>query len=270
VYGDERLAGGTDFVTSVTDDSAPIDSATPATPGARTGGRLVGVIDQHTYTIPDDGLSIGRDPGCDVVLGIPGVSRRHADVVPGSLGYLIKDSSMNGVYVNGARVSQARWLGVGDVIRIGTEEFRFEAEVDRSTPGSAQLGNTGFVASVRGASASSAARTPLPSLRMEDGALAMIELMSGGALRGRRVAITKSLVRVGRGPQNEVVIPDESVSGSHATLERRGEEWFILDVSSRNGTFVRQERIERETKLQGPTVIQFGNVQAMFVPRRNS
>ena len=270
VYGDERLAGGTDFVTSVTNDSDTIDSSTPATPGARTGGHLVGLIDHRTYTIPDTGLSIGRDPGCDVVLGVPGVSRRHADIVPGSLGYLVKDSSMNGVFVNGARVSQARWLGVGDVIRIGTEEFRFEADVDRSTPGSAQLGATGFVPSVRGAPAASTPPTLLPSLRVEDGALAMIELMSGGTLRGRRVPITKTLVRVGRGPQNEVVIPDESVSGTHATLERRGDAWFVLDASSRNGTFVRQERIAAETRLVGPTVLQFGNVQAMFVPRRSS
>ena len=270
VFGDERLAGGTDFVTSIGEDGAAIDSSTPATPGARTGGRLVGLADSHTFTIPDDGLSIGRDPGCDVVLGVPGVSRRHADIVPGTLGYLIKDSSMNGVYVNGARVSQARWLGVGDVIRIGTEEFRFEADVDRSTPGAAQLGATGFVPSVPPRPASGSPHTPLPSLRMEDGALAMIELMNGGALQGRRVAITKSLVRVGRGPHNDVVVADESVSGLHATIERRADEWFILDASSRNGTFVRAERIEKETKLQGPTVLQFGNVQAMFIPRRSS
>lgn len=269
VYGDERLSGGTDFVTSVSDESASVDSNTPSTPGARTGGRLVGLVDQHTYTIPDEGLSIGRDPGCDIVLGIPGVSRRHADIVPGSMGYVIKDSSMNGIYVNGSRVSQSRWLGVGDVIRIGTEEFVFDADVDRSTPGSAQLGATGFAPSVSRKAAPSP-RTPLPSLRMEDGALAMLELMSGGPLRGRRVAITKQLVRVGRASHNDVVVPDESVSGLHATLERRGEEWFILDASSRNGTFVRAERIEKETKLQGPTVLQFGNVQAMFIPRRNS
>jgi pSer/pThr/pTyr-binding forkhead associated (FHA) protein len=53
-------------------------------------------------------------------------------------------------------------------------------------------------------------------------------------------------------------------------LERRGDEWFLTDVSSKNGTFVRAERIDRETKLLGPTIIQFGNVQAMFVPRRNA
>jgi pSer/pThr/pTyr-binding forkhead associated (FHA) protein len=269
VFGDERLAGGTDFVTSVTDDSASIDSATPATPGARTGGRLLGLVDRHTYTIPEAGLSIGRDPGCDLVLGIAGVSRRHADIVPGRLGYLIKDSSMNGVYVNGARVSQSRWLGVGDVIRIGTEEFVFDADIDRSTPGAAQLGATGFVPSVPPTPAAPSPRTPLPSLRMEDGALAMVELMGGGPLRGRRMPITKSLVRVGRAAHNEIVIPDESVSGTHATLERRAEEWFILDASSRNGTFVRAERIEKETKLQGPTVLQFGNVQAMFIPKRS-
>ena len=135
VYGDERFAGGTDFVTSVGDDSAAIGASTPATPGARTGGRIISLTDQRTYSIPDAGLSIGRDPGCDLVLGIAGVSRRHADIVPGSLGYLIKDSSMNGVYVNGARVSQARWLGVGDVIRIGTEEFRFCGAPGSTLPG---------------------------------------------------------------------------------------------------------------------------------------
>jgi pSer/pThr/pTyr-binding forkhead associated (FHA) protein len=268
VYGDERLAGGTDFVTSVTDETAPVDSNTPSSPGVRTGGRIIGMVDHRTYTIPDDGLSIGRDPGCDVVLGIAGVSRRHAEIVAGTLGYLIKDSSMNGVYVNGARVSQARWLGVGDVIRIGTEEFRFEADMDRSTPGAAQLGATGFVASVR-PKAPASSRTPLPSLRMEDGALAMIQLMTGGPLKGRRLPITKQRVRLGRGDHNDVVIPDESVSGSHATLERRGDEWFLTDVLSKNGTFVRSERIDRETKLLGPTIIQFGNVQAMFVPRRS-
>lgn len=271
LFGDERLAGGTDFVTSVTDDTAPIDHATPSSPGVRTGGRIVSMVDQRAYTIPDAGLSIGRDPACDVVLAIPGVSRRHADIVRGTLGYLIKDSSMNGVYINGGRVQQARWLGVGDVIRIGTEEFRFEADQDRSTPGTAQLGKTGFVASVKSAPASAATpRTPLPSLRMEDGALAMIELMNGGPLQGRRLSITKQLVRVGRAPYNDVIIPDESVSGAHATLERREDEWFLRDATSKNGTFVRQERVSGEMRLVGPTVIQFGNVQAMFVPRRSS
>ncbi len=269
IFGDERFSGGTDFVTSVNDTSAPIDAATPSSPGLRSGGRLISLNDHHTYTIPDEGLTIGRDPACDVVLGIPGVSRRHAEIVAGSLGYLIKDSSMNGVYVNGARVSQARWLGMGDLIRIGSEEFRFEAEVDRSTPGAAQLSATGVVAAVTPVPRAAAAlRAALPSVRMPDGAMAMIELMTGGPLKGRRVPITKSLVRIGRGDQNEIVIPDESVSGSHATLERRGEEWFILDAASRNGTFVRAERIERETKLQGPTVLQFGNVQVMFIPRK--
>jgi pSer/pThr/pTyr-binding forkhead associated (FHA) protein len=93
--------------------------------------------------------------------------------------------------------------------------------------------------------------------------------MSGGPLKGRRLPITKQRVRVGRGDHNDVVIPDESVSGSHATLERRGDEWFLTDVLSKNGTFVRSERIDRETKLLGPTIVQFGSVQAMFVPRRS-
>ena len=61
---------------------------------------------------------------------------------------------------------------------------------------------------------------------------------------------------------------DASADPRPRGAEGRADEWFILDASSRNGTFVRAERIEKETKLQGPTVLQFGNVQAMFIPRR--
>ena len=184
VYGDERLSGGTDFVTLVSDDSASVDSEYAGhtwRPHRRASGRSRRPAHvQHS----DEGLSIGRDPGCDIVLGIPGVSRRHADIVPGSMGYVIKDSSMNGIDVNGARVSQSRWRRR----RRDPHRHRGVRVRRRSRSLDARLGpaRRHRFRALGVANGGRIAVHPLPSLRMEDGALAMIELMSGGPLRGRR------------------------------------------------------------------------------------
>ena len=53
------------------------------------------------------------------------VSRHHAELSVSASGYFLRDLSANGVFVNGARAGDAHPLRRGDVIRIGTEEFRF-------------------------------------------------------------------------------------------------------------------------------------------------
>ena len=49
-------------------------------------------------------------------------------------------------------------------------------------------------------------------------------------------------VLVGRDPACDVVLPDGSVSRRHARLERRGEDWAIIDQGSANGTFLDNQR----------------------------
>ena len=64
-------------------------------------------------------VGIGRDPGCDVFLDDITVSRHHASIRAGSRGDTIADSgSLNGTYVNGARVESSS-LASGDVVQIG-------------------------------------------------------------------------------------------------------------------------------------------------------
>ena len=48
---------------------------------------------------------------------------------------------------------------------------------------------------------------------------------------------------VGREPTCDVVVSDGSVSRKHARLERRGEDWAVVDQGSANGTFVDSQRI---------------------------
>jgi pSer/pThr/pTyr-binding forkhead associated (FHA) protein len=66
-------------------------------------------------------LHIGRSPASDILLDDASVSRRHAVIVNrGGRTVLLDDRSLNGIYVNGQRVSNAAlsdgdWIGIGHV-----------------------------------------------------------------------------------------------------------------------------------------------------------
>ena len=55
---------------------------------------------------------------------------------------------------------------------------------------------------------------------------------------------------VGRNSDNDLTIHDETVSGHHLKLIRRGDELFALDLMSSNGTMRNGQRISTETKLE--------------------
>ena len=64
-------------------------------------------------------LRFGRDPGCDVVIAEPTVSRRHAQASWDGHELVIEDlGSSGGTFVNGARVPRAV-LHPGDTVRFG-------------------------------------------------------------------------------------------------------------------------------------------------------
>ncbi|MGQ0714918.1 MAG: FHA domain-containing protein [Gemmatimonadaceae bacterium] len=243
-------------------------SVTPI-PQAETGAALV-APDGKRYPVPATGLEIGRDPNCDVVLASDDVSRWHAQISLGSGGYQLKDSSTNGVFVNGHRVVGERWLIAGDKVRVGDVQLRFEGGAPPSDAGVTTIDTDQM--------------TPLPSrtrvgtllpnetVRLprrgehavtEPPLLATLELVSDG-VKGKRFRITRPLVHVGRGKSNDVVIPDKSVSSAHARLERRGSDWYVLDGQSKNGTYVDGTRVSGEGKLGVTCEIRFGGVATLF------
>ena len=65
-------------------------------------------------------LVLGRDPGCDVVLGSSGISRKHARIFPANGGWLIQDlRSLRGTRVNGVAVMTEKPICAGDRITLG-------------------------------------------------------------------------------------------------------------------------------------------------------
>jgi WD40 repeat protein len=75
----------------------------------------------------ENAITIGRDEGCDILLAITSVSRRHARVVEEEDGYKIEDlGSRNGTFLNGAAVKGKVPLRHGDRIRITEATLVFD------------------------------------------------------------------------------------------------------------------------------------------------
>jgi pSer/pThr/pTyr-binding forkhead associated (FHA) protein len=100
-------------------------------------------------------------------------------------------------------------------------------------------------------------------------ALATIEILSDGPLKGARFPVERPVIHIGRSAENDVRIADDSVSGAHATLLRRGSVWHLIDLASTNGTFVDGRRIDGEAIIQGAAELRFGGVKVSFRPGRS-
>ena len=58
-------------------------------------------------------------------------------------------------------------------------------------------------------------------------------------------------LRLGRSPDNDVILRDPATSGHHARLERRGDQFWVVDLGSTNGTFVNGESIQEKQLNHG-------------------
>ncbi len=262
-FGDEAQLGETTVLD--VDPDAPIATPSPAAATSKSGGRLVSQTDGREYPVGPEGLVLGRDPTCHVVVGRPDVSRRHLAIRQTAEGYLLLDSSTNGVMVNGGRVMVEVPLGRGDTIRVGHEEFRFHA--DRASAGEPmavpQLAATGtFAAARRPDAASAGASTAGRGLL-----LGTLEVVNEGPLKGTRYELRSPRIDIGRGAHNDVVIADESVSESHAKLQNRDGGWYVADLGSTNGTYVGGTRIHEDTVVQDGSEVRFGGMKFRFRPQ---
>jgi hypothetical protein len=96
-------------------------------------GRLVVVkspdLDEgEDYELDSAQLTIGRGGQNDITIGSDEyASARHARFEPRQDGVWVQDlGSTNGTYLNGARLEHPRRLTLGDIIRIGETDLRYE------------------------------------------------------------------------------------------------------------------------------------------------
>jgi adenylate cyclase len=71
---------------------------------------------------------------------------------------------------------------------------------------------------------------------------------------------------IGRSPQCDIVINDDSISRQHARLDVGGAEVRVSDLQSRNGTYLSGDPV-REATLHGGDRLSFGDVEAILERR---
>jgi pSer/pThr/pTyr-binding forkhead associated (FHA) protein len=103
---------------------------------------------------------------------------------------------------------------------------------------------------------------PLP--RPAGGAAGAAELMiESGPDSGQNFNAGTSPLRIGRSPDNDLILRDPATSGHHARLERRGSQFFIVDLGSTNGTLVNGEPVQ-EKELKHNDKITIGQNSVKF------
>ncbi len=88
-----------------------------------------------------------------------------------------------------------------------------------------------------------------------------------GPLKGSHMAVsTLEEVVMGRSPDCTFQLGDDFASARHARLFRRGSDWFVEDLDSRNGTFVAGYRIDQPERVGTGTDIKVGRTTVRLVP----
>jgi adenylate cyclase len=87
--------------------------------------------------------------------------------------------------------------------------------------------------------------------------------VSNGARAGTVFFLEKARSTIGRSARCDLAIPDPWISSRHSRVERREDEWWLVDLGSRNGTYVDGRRV-REAALRDDSRVSFGQTEAVF------
>ncbi len=82
---------------------------------------------------------------------------------------------------------------------------------------------------------------------------------------GKEYVLDQPEMSIGRSKDCEIVIEDETVSGTHSTIRTDGDRSFISDANSKNGTIVNGSPVSGESELKKGDEIEIGDAKFKFV-----
>lgn len=71
-----------------------------------------------------------------------------------------------------------------------------------------------------------------------------------GPDKGQSFDLKNGIICIGRSPDNDIQIEDESVSRNHLKIRREGNKYFIEDLESANGTYIDGKQISPNTEFE--------------------
>jgi pSer/pThr/pTyr-binding forkhead associated (FHA) protein len=85
----------------------------------------------------------------------------------------------------------------------------------------------------------------------------------------KEVEITKDKTSLGRRPYNDIVIDNLAVSGEHAVLQLVGNDVFIEDLNSTNGTYINGKAVKKQL-LQHNDTVEIGKYKIKYMIEEGS
>ena len=196
-------------------------------------------------------IIIGRDPGVDLTISSPAISRRHARILREADGYVLEDlGSSNGTYVNEQKLTGRHTLKSGDQIRLGQaitmiyaapKAVAAQETVVRAAPSTA----IGSMQTMIG-------EDPFASGE-EAGPPQLVVAIAGE--NPRTHSLTRPNLTIGRVESNDIIVPSPIVSRQHAQLERvDGSYRLVVSPGATNPVYFEGR------ELEGPRVLKHGDI----------
>ena len=200
--------------------SEPAPAPAPAAAAPPSGVVLTALradgTEAGSYALPSGIVTIGRDLGA-IFAGDSYLSPRHATFTPRGGKLFVRDEgSLNGVYKK-LRRDEPVLINPGEIFRIGQEIVRYELlnPLPPTPDGVERMGS--------------------PS----KGYLGRIALIIGRDVVGNCFPIPEAGLHLGR-ERGDVLFPEDGyVSGLHCRLAYQGNQIYLTDLGSSNGSFVR-------------------------------
>lgn len=85
----------------------------------------------------------------------------------------------------------------------------------------------------------------------------------------KEVQLTKDRTTLGRRPYNDIVIDNLAVSGEHAVLQMVGQDVFIEDLNSTNGTYINGKAVKKQL-LQHNDTVEIGKYKIKYLSVESS
>ena len=82
--------------------------------------------------------------------------------------------------------------------------------------------------------------------------------VTAGTNAGARADLASAPILIGRGADAAIRLDDDYVSTRHARIAAAGDQWFVEDLGSTNGTYVGAARITQPTTITLGTQVRIG------------
>lgn len=199
-------------------------------------------------------VRVGRSSSNDLVLGGETVSRQHLELRHKDQSWWIKDLSTSGTWMNAQRLESFQVLSDGNEITLSDWKLLFHSQ----NQSEAEVSDCSHLTKIESESSSESTKILEITdegrrIRISKPTLVIEDAKAGTS----HYHVRKRNIFIGSSENCDVVLQDPFVSKLHLEMRMSDRGFHVVDLNSRNGTFLNQSKI-REVFLKSDQLIEIG------------